>query len=319
MTSVTELRPRPRSLTMRVVVMSARLTLPIALALSLPLLGPAAAAAERPALVYQSLLVARVNPLGLEERFSIGYRAPLYDSDAMLLQDGLLEAGLAASLSPADTKIGVQARVKPLAILELGVRWDWVGYFGSFDLVQSSPDTGRIRDRAGAGTYAANGWQLTAWALVQAKVGPVALRSQLNAMYVQMDLRRGDTVWYASNLDLVVPGAGWVLVQDTDLLFLIGDHVIAGARYTFSHPIFDRASLPPTGHPGDAEVEGHKVGPFFAYRFYSEPGAAFDAPTIVALVQWHAKHFWRPDGVIHPAVPTFVLGFAFGGQVAGGG
>ena len=88
-------------------------------------------------LAYQSLLALRVNPLGLLEFANLIARYRLYESTSAALRDNHVGAGLTLALSPAYARIGGQLEVQPATVLNLWARYEWAGYFGSFDLFQS--------------------------------------------------------------------------------------------------------------------------------------------------------------------------------------
>ena len=60
----------------------------------------------------------------------------------------------------------------------------------------------------------------------------------------------------------------------------------------------------------------HRVGPFLAYRFYSEPRGStmFNEPTIILIVNWWLSHRYRTGEDVSQAVPYIVLGFLFNGE-----
>ena len=44
-------------------------------------------------------------------------------------------------------------------------------------------------------------------------------------------------------------------------------------------------------------------------------GAAFNAPTVIAMVQWHVQHNYRTGADVHPAIPYVAVAFLFEGDI----
>jgi hypothetical protein len=298
------------------------------------LLCPHVALAEAPppppppplALMYSSLTVLRVNPLGLQEQAEIGLQARMWTSDSLLLRDTFAGLYFSPLLTPGFLAPAVTLKVQPLALLRLEAKYSWVKYLGTFNLLQSyeSPaavysDTA-IKDR-GDQSYAADGVSLALTAELRGKVGPVVARSRFSATFHDMELRAGDRVWYDQFFDLLVPGTGWTLTNDLDVLWQLpidatkGSMFMAGARYSVAAPIYG----PQHYAPGQAQEHDngpfHRVGPMFVYTFFDEPGAAFNKPSLIAIVNWHLVHRWRTGEDSSAAFPYLVVGFAFTGEL----
>ena len=138
-----------------------------------------------------------------------------------------------------------------------------------------------------------------------AKVGPVVLRNR--AMFMRTELtppkRPEDTFYHAPIYDLLMPTSGWSLSNSADLLvMLMNERLILGVRHTLRQ-----------AYHGDenSDVSQQRVGPLVAYKLARNPGARYDAPTVVALVQWHTEHRYRASS----AMPYVLLAFAFQGDL----
>lgn len=286
--------------------------------------GPAAATDVEPApwrppqhrLFYKNLTVLRVNPLGLQNAFELGYRYRLFDSDSILLKDSFVGVAFQPTLTPAFARVGVAAQVQPLAVLFVEAKWQWIGWFGSFNHLQSfaSPsadysDTA-IDDRGGKDlNYSTTGWELQLTAELRAKVGPVVIRDRITAMHTSMALKGGDRYYYEPLYDLLPADGGWMLTNDADVLvFLLEERLVVGARYSLGHTFYDDGV-------DNRNSPTHRVGPLVAYRFADEPGAKFDRPTALVMVQWYAKHRFRAGLDVNQAIPYVVVGFAFQGDL----
>ncbi len=267
-------------------------------------------------LFYKNLTVVRVNPLGLQNAFELGYRYRLFDSDSILLKDSFLGVAFQPTVTPAFARVGAAAQFQPLAVLYLEAKWQWVGWFGSFDHLQSFPtpdadySDSAIEQRGGQDlNYSTSGWELILTAELRAKVGPVVIRDRISAMHSSMSLKGGDNYYYEPLYDLLPANDGWMLTNDADvLLFLLDERLIVGARYTLGHTFYDDGV-------DNSNSPTHRVGPLVAYRFSDDPGASFDRPTALVMLQWYAKHRFRTGLDVNQAIPYVVVGFAFQGDL----
>lgn len=277
----------------------------------------------RNSLVYRNLLALRYNPLGLVNEFVLGYRVQLIDRPGPLFRDSFAALHLHTFLNPAFGRVGPMVEVQPVALLNLQATYNYVGYFSTFDQLMSfSSATDDYRDselqrRGDAGeNYITKGHLVTLSALLQAKVGRIAVRNNLKAYWADLDLRDGDTVFYDQTLDILEPNRGWVLNNDADLLYLFDFGLKLGARYTLTHAFYREEHF----DMGEPVVRGanspmHRVGPAALYTFYDKPERRFNKPTLVLLMQWWARHRWRTGVDVNAAVPYLVLAFVFEGRL----
>ncbi len=276
--------------------------------------------------VYSNLTVIRYNPLGLQNRFRIGWRKRLSDSDSVLRKNTYFMASLTALITPSLERVGVRLEFQPLAILQLYAGAEWAWYLGNFDYLTSYKDAAQdYSDTALAAAadrgenYAASGLRLTAGAMLQAKVGPIAVRSNTRAHYHRLNSRASDPVWFDIFDDLLTPRRGLSFIQNNDLLFVKG-RLVAGIRHTWSRSMLDDdalAAVPSNLSPRDST---HRVGPFVAYRLTKEnkyASSRFRRPTLVLLTQWWVQHPWRTGQDTSQALPWTVLAFTFDGQLSG--
>lgn len=272
-------------------------------------------------LSYENLSAVRANPLGLVDFFYVTGRARLFDSDALLLRQNYVGAGVAGGLSPAWLRIGGIVEVKPLTVWRLWARYVFVQYFGTFDLLASFPGAesdfsdSAIADRSdvpGTENQSASGTELTLGSDFQIKAGPVALRNFTRGYRADMDLRAGDTTFYDQIYDILMPNEGWVITNETDLLYLTGFGLIVGGRYTYSKPFYeDRHELTDSA-PSNVI---HRAGPLIAYQFNDEPGGRVETPTLLLISQWHIEHRFRTGEDVSQAVPYLGLGFLIRGNL----
>jgi hypothetical protein len=287
------------------------------------LLSPAAPAKAEPQasalrLVYSNMVAARLNPLGLQEQLSVGYRYRLFASDSPLLASSHVAALFEPRLTPTDGTLGAALEIEPLALLRLRLVYRYVNYFGSFgsmqqfsDAASDYGDSGRSRRAKAGETTAKSGSQVAIDALLQAAVGPFAIRNQLVAERYAYRLDGGAAAFYDPTYDMLVPGHGWLFNDNVDALVRQGG-VVAGVRYTITHA---RPDWPASSAAGTGNTPIQRVGPLFAYTFFKEPGSRFDEPTLLLVMNWWLRHRFRTGEDVSQAMPFVILGFACKGDL----
>jgi hypothetical protein len=297
------------------------------LALSLPALSLAqapVAAAEIPShrLVTNSLLVTRLNPVGLELQTRGGYQRRLYAREGALFRDNFLFVGAYPRISPASIKVGPVVELQPLSMFNLRLSAEYVGFFGTQGYLQSraSPvqdysDSTLKTGKAAGDFYSASGSRLAIEPFVQMKLGPFALRNRFALEYWNLGLRGEDRVFYEATLDTLVPGKGLTYANDLDLLFLGLQPLVLGARHSLVRPVYTSRQLA----EGESINNGHhRIGLLAAYVFYDEGYTAFNKPAVILNVAWYLRHRYRTGADVNPMMPYVVLGFAFQSDLLGG-
>ena len=218
-------------------------------------------------------------------------------------------------LSPAYFRLGAGLVAQPLSILRLGVTYEYVNFFGNFNLLQSYPTpaanwSDSAIEEAGEAelNYSTAGRQLTLSALLQMKVGPIAARSNFRMMRFDTDVRDGDVVWYDQLLDYLLPANGWGLTNDADLLYITDFDLIAGLRYNVTTAFYDEGSE-------DPNEATHRIGPLISYTFSSDPGAVVDSLGGFMLINWYLSHRFRTGEDVSQAVPYFAIGMTVTGNL----
>jgi hypothetical protein len=265
-----------------------------------------------PSLWFQSLTVVRYNPLGLLEYARAIYRAPIYSSESAMFRTNFAGVGVDAWASPAFVRGGLVMELQPLSILLLWAGIEGIAYFGTFDFLQSFPGatsswSDSDFDERAELSYATTGSEITFGATLQVKLGPIAARSIFRGSRPSYDLREGDTALYEPRFDILVPNDGWYINDDVDLLYVSDFGLIAGVRWTFAKAFFEEP---------DPNPLTHRIGPFLAYRFYSDPRGStmFNEPTIILIANWWIRHRYRTGEDESQAIPYLVLGFLFNGE-----
>lgn len=272
---------------------------------------------------YTNLTALRINPLGLQDQLELDYWWRLYDAgDSPLLANNMFSVGVSPIFSPATARLGVALKVRPLNIFKLEVRWEYLAWFGNFDLLQSfgSPrddfsDTALEAGGDAGRNSAQDGWQLTLDGELRAKLGPLIIRTRFKASYIDVPLDHGDTVFYEQYFDLLLPSQGWFFLNDLDVLATLGPHLILGARHSFAAVSFPDDAYRAGEPTKTTSTPTHRIGAVVAWRFFDDPGAAFNQPTVLLLVQWYVKHRWRTGVDVDQAIPYIALAFAFSGEL----
>ncbi len=154
-------------------------------------------------LSWDNLIGARLNPLGLEDQFSIAYRARLYSHGSKILRSNHVGVTFSPSLSPANTRLGGALELKPASVFTLRASFYFIDYFGSFGSVQSfashydnTSDTALKQGKELGLNYSTSGYELTLHASAAVKFGPVAVQSEFAAQCMKLALRNGHPVFY---------------------------------------------------------------------------------------------------------------------------
>jgi len=304
-----------------------RIALCILAVIPLLLSAPTALAQEKTLhaqhrVVYDNLVAARLNPLGLEDRLNVGYRYRLYDDPGMLWRDAYVGLAFTPTLNPAVARLGGTLEIKPLAVLFMSVGYYFVGWFGSFQFVQSydSPhaehsDTDLDNGRDAGKNYATIGSELQLRVQVMGKVGPIVLRNDLNLFYSNLRLENGQKLNYNARIDAMVASNGWALTNDTDLVWLTKFGLVAGVRTSVVHAYYDDEHYRSGQSTDNPNMPSVRVGPILAYVFYDRPGARFNKPTALLIANWYITHRYRTGADVSQAVPYLVLGFKCSGEL----
>jgi hypothetical protein len=127
-----------------------------------------------------------------------------------------------------------------------------------------------------------------------------------------------ESLFYESELDLLVEADGWAYQVDNDFLYFTDFGLIAGVRHTYAAAFYSGAVQ------GESAGVNHRAGPFFAYRFHTDPleeRTFYNEPTLVLLVNWYLEHTYRAGekadrpGSSSQAMPYIALAFRFTGDI----
>jgi len=278
-------------------------------------------------LVHRGLVAARYNPVGLYYEGRLSYRLRLYRDESLALRDNYAGGGAMVMLTPAFLRVGPYVELAPASFVTVWSTLQYSAYFGSFGMVQSFPsprsdfsddELDRLEglpDGDPRANQSTSGLELTVGVDLQARVGPVAVRSQSRFIRADLDLRGDDRVFYDQATDLLMPDAGLSLTSDLDAAYLaMGGRLVLAARYTAAVPFYPASSYLP-GEPEDSDNATHRVGPIVAYTFHSRDGARFNMPTVLVIAQWWIDHRYRTGQESSQALPLIAVGFRFHGDL----
>jgi hypothetical protein len=285
---------------------------------------PRIALAEEPPIpehrvTYDNLTAVRVNPLGLESRYNLAWRARLYEHESAALRDNNMSIVGNAVLGPAASRFGGTFEVRPATVLTLSAGVHRIGYFGTFQFMQGFADAqadfsdSALRAGTDAGrNYPAGGTDVELRAQALAKVGPIVVRSDTTAYWTDLELREGQTVYYTPRYDLLMPDEGWALTSDNDVLYMSDFGLVAGARVSVGASFYEPAQRGGAEDPNSPTV---RAGPVAAYVFFDEPGAAFNKPTLLLNAGWWLAHRFRTGDDVSQALPMITVAFRFEGEL----
>jgi len=252
------------------------------------------------------------------------YRRRLYARTGKLWDDTYFGIGITPSVAPSISRIGPTIQLVPLAILSLRASYYFVGYYGSqsfkphpFDSPadEYGPDTIKARKEAKGGINTFGG-QAELSALFQVKFGPIALRNEVIFFHNNIKLPGTNDVYYDIRHDIMAPGKGWFLSNDTDLLYTNAKiRLNAGVRATYYHIFYPDALYAPGDITGTNQNDGARIGPLISYAFKDRPEKRFTKPTLFFAAQWWVKHRYRTGQEVSQGIPLLLLGFSFTGEL----
>lgn len=274
------------------------------------------AAQSKHSVVWRDATFFRYNPLGLITSAALEYRLRLYDSDHPLFAQNYVSAAATPVLTPAFTRLGGTVEVMPLSIVRLGVSYEYIKYFSTFGHLQSfegpsadvSEATRDANEDAGD-PYDGYGSQLSFTALLQAKVGPIAVRTKAVVGRLDYTLEDGDTVFFDPFLDILSPQEGWIWTNDLDALY-VGNGFIVGLRHSAVDAIY-----PDMDGAEDPNGPIHRVGPLVVLQIAGDGEGVISNVSAVALLQLYLQHRYRAGQEISRALLYTGIGIIVEGSL----
>lgn len=277
---------------------------------------------------FANQLALRYNPLGLQEELYLGYKKKLYDapSSNLLFGKSYVWSGLITRASPQFFQGGGFIQTSPIAVLEINA---------AFLRTQALTDAGRLpsyytqgtqdavkrtaSSRSPNGDIIGSGWQASVQGRLQAKVGPIAIRSTHLFRYFELTLegdRLQQDLFYDQTLDVLTPFKSWVYQNDNDLLYADDNNPwVLGARYTYVSPLTE-VTQPEVD--ADALYSIHRAGLLFAWKFDAPPEDGLEARrrhALIVLSQWHLSHPYRAGQSMNQMIPYFAIVYVLNGRI----
>jgi hypothetical protein len=230
-------------------------------------------------------------------------------------------------LNPASAHIAAGIEIQPISMFNLRAVAEVQQYFGTFGFLQSfaNPDENysdaTLDDLSEDPTREPQSSRLVRLGiqpLLQAKVGPIAIRAQLMLDRWSMNVRDGDTAAYEPTYDTLLPDGGWTITTDTDVLYTGRPKLVLGLRHTWVRPLYASEF-----EDSNSTNEHHRLGLFGAYTLRDTGPSMFNKPSVILILSWYLKHRYRTgepdmlpaggraDDYTSQAIPYLLLGFAF--------
>jgi hypothetical protein len=208
---------------------------------------------------------------------------------------------------------GVGVEVQPLSILHFYAGYEPTGYFGdlgylhSYPTPQSDYPSGAFAT-APAGSGRAAAVHTVALAItLQLKVRFIGFRSTLRTIYLHAADTSTDSVYYDPTYDVLVPRDGWMLHDDTDLVYISRFGLVVGVRHALTHVFY--------AGPDNPNTPISRLGPIAAYTFFDHHGGRFDTPTLFLALNWYLLHRYRTGEVVNQGMPMVGIGFLCKGSL----
>ncbi|AKF81641.1 hypothetical protein SAMN05443572_103640 [Myxococcus fulvus] len=257
----------------------------------------------------------RVNPIGLETQNRLVIQKRLFNSESVLMRDTFVNAAALIKANPASLKVGPMFEIQPIALFNLRLSYEYTSFLGTMGFLQGyanplndfSDDALDAREDA---AYSTSGHHFLVEPTLQAKVGPIAVRTKFSIEYWNLSLRDGETTFYDPMLDSLLAGKGWVFTNDSDVVYLSGRWML-GARFSGVWPQYTEDQG--VSDALKADNSHMRAGPVVSYAFNTDEGTMFNRPTVLGMVAWYLKHPSRQE-----AMPYLLLGFSFNSDLMGG-
>jgi hypothetical protein len=212
--------------------------------------------------------------------------------------------------------VGPLVEWQPIAVFNLKALVDAYGFFGTAGMLQSfrSPldeysDALRGTRSTAGENYSTTGWHAMLQPTLQARVGPVAVQNVFTVDYFNMRLRSGDTLWYDAGPDTLLPGRGFSLTEEVNLVYLAGPLTVGGT-FRYLLPLYSPESFRPGEDAHAVDNSNMRLGLLAAYTFFEGGYSSFNHPTVFVTANWHLRHRYRTGVETSRAIPFVGVGFS---------
>ena len=175
-------------------------------------------------------LQAGLNPVGLQLGTNLFYRMPLARKDGILWESTRIDVGISNDLSPAYDFVGAYVDIEPIAVFDLALKAQFVGYYDALDY--------GFRDLASYGSgfdssalkeiddRNASGYILSAAPTFKFAFGKIAFSDTLFMNYFNVD--GGEGYFYEIYGNCVLAKRDIELYNDAYLLWVLDGGFMAG-------------------------------------------------------------------------------------------
>jgi hypothetical protein len=193
--------------------------------------GVSAEKAQKGFFLEQSIQ-ASYNPLGLQFLTQAYYRIPLVNKEGMLWESTKIDLGLQSNLSPAYYMIGAYIDIEPIAVFDLALTAQAIGFYSALGFgFYSLPGYGAGFDDPSLNLLTPKntlGYTLSATPTFKIAFGPVAVVDSFGATYFSVD--DGSGFFYERVNGAVLAKNDYELTNNAYLLFTIVPGVLVGAN-----------------------------------------------------------------------------------------
>lgn len=292
------------------------------------LLAPAAARADVPyvhdGFVYRSITSARYNPLGLSSWLRVGYWRPLLgDQENILLQRTYVGLNALTMITPSFGRMGLRADFQPLAFLQILIAYEFMGWFGTFGSMQSyrdiSADFGESAQAARERAHqhrATTAGVFTADVVLQGKAGPILFQSDTAFVHNHVSVGEGDEVYYDLVYNMLSPRDGWLISNETDVLYKTTWGFAFGVRNGMTHAFYPAAAVAGNAARAAEITPIDYFGGLFLYELYERKRPArVNMPAVFLMTAFWLRDPYRTGRETSPLLPFLAAGFTATGDL----
>lgn len=170
------------------------------------------------------------NPLGLQFLTQAYYRIPLVNKEGILWESTKIDIGLQNNLSPAYDMIGAYVDIEPIAIFDLALTAQAIGYYDflGFGFYSVSGYSAGFDDASLSALTAKNtsGYTLSATPTLKIAFGPIAIADSFGLTYFSVD--DGSGFFYEIVANCVLAKNDYELTNNAYLLASVTPGVLVG-------------------------------------------------------------------------------------------
>ncbi len=291
---------------------------PTLLALLLVVPAAEARADDEPveSLRVATAMFASMNPFTVLAPVSLSYQHRLYATSSPALRHNYFEASATMVLGPLLAP-RVRVAIHPTAFFDLGVSYGLTDIFIKTIEERRSPASSYDVNIVGFEKGDAATFQtFTVDTTLQGSFGPFFVRSANSLSYTAASLASGETVYYSSAADMLLPAHGWLFSDDTTVAFSVSPHLRIGVTETLFATAYPASAYAPgQSHAGVTNSPSVRIGPSFSATLRDEGDGPFARIELFGAVQWYAVDRYRTGGGVDGAIPFALVGARFGGTV----